>query len=172
MVSPDDIIEDEPDRFAERLDTKKIKKAKDSQTQFLKEMEKKWNQKGGLYLWRYLIDKYKLMNTVYTSKNIQQIMRKQFKGDLNKEIFEKFIKKFQAKSLKVQKRIESKRQELIDAGKKIKRHSYSPLQTRFILSKKRLPLKWLSYEFNKSFNTKLSRTAIRDKRLRLLGKKK
>ena len=62
MATPEDAILEDPERFAKGIDLQKIKEAKDPQKQFLKEMEKKFNKKTGLYLWRYFIENKKLMD--------------------------------------------------------------------------------------------------------------
>jgi len=162
MTSPDDIILDEPERFSEKLQFQIIKKSKNPQKEFLKQMEKKWNQKNGLFLWKHFVEKYDLINAVYKAK---------YKKDLDKEISKKFFEKFREKEKNYQRRIEINREKIRKSGKTIKNHSYTNSQKSFILFRKKEHLYKLATEFNKQFNTKLSRNAIRDKRLRLLGKK-
>ena len=162
MPTPDSTIMEEPERFSERLDFSRIESAKDRQKEFLKQMEKRWNQKAGLQLWRHFVDKYELINEVYKAK---------YKKDLEREKVDQYFNQFKVKSKNYQKRIEVYRRKLMDRGVKVKRHDYSNLQVNFIKSKKDMPLYWLSSEFNKNFKTKLTRNAIRDKRLRILGRK-
>jgi hypothetical protein len=161
MPSPDDSILDEPQRFHDKLKFKDIEISKNPQKEFLKQMEKRWNQKAGLYLWKYF-EKYELMNAVYKNK---------YKKDLDINEFNKYFEKFKEKEREYQRKIEYKRIKIRKSGKKIKLHIYTSAQINFIKSKKKMPLYWLATDFNRYFNTKLSRSAIRDKRLRILGRK-
>lgn len=162
MGTPDDVILNEPWRFSEKIPFEKIDKAKIPQKEFLKQMEKRWNQKAGLQLWRHFVDKYKLINAVYHEK---------YQKDLDKELTTRYFDEFKEKAKNYQKRIEIKIKKLKDQGKKITPQKYTKLQTNFIKAKKDMSLYWLASEFNRAFKTKLTRNAIRDKRLRVLGKK-
>jgi hypothetical protein len=170
MSTPDDAITQEPDRFADNIDLDKISKAKNPQKEFLKQMEKRWNRKAGLYMWRYFVEKYDLVNAVYNSKKVQNPRYNLNKG-LDKQLFEKYMDNFKEKIGNFQIKIDQNRVRMRAKGIKISPYKYNDLQKSFILSKKDMPLKLLSSEFNRYFKAKLSRNAIRDKRLRLLGKK-
>lgn len=172
MASPDDAIYEDPDRFTNKLKFEKIQKSKNPQKEFLKQMEKRWNQKGGLYLWKYFVEKYDLINAVYNSKSIQSKVPESFKGNLDKNITKDYFNNFLKKSANYQSMIEKRIANSRAEGKTISPHKYSDIQKRFILIKKEMPLRFLSSEFNRNFGTKLTRNAIRDKRLRLLGTKK
>jgi|GEM_PF-3907082 hypothetical protein len=163
MASPDDIILDEPERFSEKLDFKKIKSAKNPQKQFLRQMQKRWNRKGGVNMWKYL-DKYNLINAIYNSKKVQKVVQ----GNLDKELVKEFFLKSEEKDKNSQRRLEERRRE---RGIRTNHH-YRNIQREFIKSRKDEPLFLLTIEFNKNFGTRLTRNAIKDKRLRILGRKK
>lgn len=169
MVDAIKYVAEEPERFAEKIDLKKIEIARDHQKEFLKEMAKRWNQKGGFYLWQYLAEQYDAMNVIFNSKTVQRVIKKR---DLDRDTFKNFIKNFNEKQRNYQKRIERNILRKRERGVVIPKHTYTTIQKRFIEVKKEMPLYLLANEFNRNFNTRLSRNAIRDKRLRIFGRKK
>lgn len=178
-----DAIQEEPERFIKYLDLNKISSASNPYQEFIKQFQKKFNSKNGLNLWMYIVGKYKILNELYKNEEIQRKLVEKFRGSLKrKEVKTFFIKdeeriKKQSKirQIKIKKPIQVK--SYLRNGRKInsysssKKHIYTDRQIKFINSRPNMQLKRLFNEFNSAFKTSVSEYGIRDKRLRLLGRK-
>lgn len=179
-----DAINEEPERFLSYLNIQKIKKSKNPHKEFLNQFQKAFGYKQGLNLFQYVENKYNLLNNLYKNKEIQDKIKENFKGSLKRKETRKFFSDFEEKIKREQKRKEIKIKKKINVSqykmknKIIKFHKrttpldYSDRQKRFILKRKEYPLRKLTYEFNKAFNLSTTSTAIKNKKLRLMGKKK
>ena len=182
MSSPEDVINEEGDRFInDYLDVDTIASSENPYQEFLRQMESEFGIKRGLNLWNKVFNKYGLLNKLFKNKLIQDKLPKRvpLKKKEVKSFFEKyddsFKKKQDKKEIKVLKNINIPT--YYRRGKKISSytksyHMYSNRQERFIMTRKDYPLNRLAYEFNEVFKEKFSKYGLRDKRLRLLGKKK
>lgn len=176
-----DAILEEPERFIEYLNLNKISTSKNPYQEFMNQFRKSFGSAQGLNLWLYLINRYKLLNELYKSDNLQKDLPDNFKGSLKRKEVKLFFIKYPEISRKTQKRRVIKKpinvKSHVRSGRKIKpyssslKHRYTSRQERFILSRKDFPLGQLANEFNDSFGTSITLFGIRDKRLRLLGKK-
>lgn len=175
-------IAEEPDRFLKYFDVESITEAKNPYKEFLRQFRAKFGNKQGLYLWQYIKDNYDLTNTVYNYKKIQRKLPEEYKGDIDKQVVLEFFNK-DTKKESINQKIREKNikrnilvSEYYRKGKVISsyrktQNNYSDAQKRFILARKELPNGMLADEFNRAFNTKITKFGIRDKKYRLLGKK-
>jgi len=182
--SLNEAIDESPDRFIEYLDLDKIALSKNPYQTFLKQFQKKFGKNQGLNLWQYVVDRYKLLNELYKNEDIQEGLPDEFKGPLNKKETKQFFEDYTEKTEKQQEKREIKVKKPIKVkphireGKEIKgydktkSHEYTDRQQRFILARKEYPVSQLSDEFNRAFGTSVTKYGIRDKKARLLGKKK
>lgn len=179
-----DAINEEPERFAAYLDIPRISSAKNPYQEFLRQFQKAFNSSQGLNLFQYIVNRYKLLNTLYKSEDFQKRLPDDFKGSLKRNETKQFFIKYQEQVKKKQKIREVKIKKPISvsshlrSGKTIptykstKKHVYTERQKRFIISRKKFPLQQLTSEFNTAFGTSITFFGIRDKRLRLFGRKK
>ena len=175
------IIEN-PERFLDDLDTDKIKKSINPYLEFIRQFQKKFDgKKQGLELWKYVEGRYKILNLFFKSKIIQNKLKKQFKGSLNREITKKFMQRHIKQKEEKQRRLfeikiekplrykEYTRKNVKVRGyRRSKPHTYDDKHIKFI--KSRLFIinnKTLAYDFNSFFKTFLSTDAIKSKKLRL-----
>jgi len=178
-------MEQNPERFVNYLNVKKIK---DKQT-FLTEFYNAFNTDNrGQTLIRYGL-KQKVLDLLWKSKPIQEHI-KEVMPKPSRRIYHKDIKEWRAKwEEKMQKEYEEIQRKIEEAkkitvkpyrreGKEVKpharsRHRWTELQKKFI--KHRLHYssnEALAVEFNRHFKTAVSKYAIRDMKYRLAGKKK
>jgi len=179
-----DAIDEEPDRFLSYLDLEKIFTSSNPYQEFLRQFEKAFNHRQGLNLWQYVFRRYLLLNKLYKSKILQEKLPQEFRGSLSRKetnaFWERYVRRISEKQKETEIKIKKpiKVVGYIRKGKKIRSYvktkplRYSNRQERFILARKDYPLRQLVDEFNRAFGTKLTYYAIRDKRLRLLGRKK
>ena len=161
-----DALSEEPERFLQYLNIEKILKARNPYQTFLRQFERAFGQKQGLNLFQYIVNRYALLNELYKNIQIQKKLPDEFVGPLSREQTTIF---FEKRTEKIREKQEAREEEV--RAEKPRRHEYSQREQRFILTRRGLPLRELAYEFNKSFGTSQTRVAIRDKRLRLLGRK-
>lgn len=172
-------IEEEPDRFLKDIDFKKINVAEDPQKEFLKQIEKKFDTTTGLFLWKFLLDNYSTTNKLYKIDTIQESLSEEFRGNLDREGVKEFYEEYKQKKINEQRRREEMTKKVVEvkaykdtkAHTRGKAHEYTDLQNSFILSLQDLPTMVLADKFNDSFETSISSVGIRDRRLRLLGRK-
>lgn len=160
-------INEEPERFASYLNIPRIARAKNPYVEFLRQFERAFGQKQGLSLWQYVVNKYSLLNQLYKSEDIQSELPEKFVGALSMKETSIFFEKRRERIM--EKQMGREEEVRIERPKK---HQYTDREQRFILARRDLPLREVAYEFNKAFGTLQTRIAIRDKRLRLLGRKK
>lgn len=169
MGSVEDVINEEGDRFIEYLDVNKIAESKNPYQEFLRQVNKEFGTKNGLNFLGKLVDKYQSLNTLFKNPLIQKKLQKDFRGPLKKvetkEFWEKRDERIQMNLIKTETKIKEKKI-------KATRGRYTDREIRFIVKRKDLSLNELSYEFNKIFGQNRTKIALRDKRLRILGKKK
>jgi len=172
-------IQEEPDRFLKGIDFDKINKSKNPQKEFLKQIEKHFDSTTGLFLWRFLLNNYSTTNKFYKIESVQESLSEEEKGNLNREDVKEFYEAYEQKKIDEQKKREAKTKKVVKvsgykdtkAHSRGKAHKYSDIQNSFILSLQELPTMVLADKFNDSFGTNISSVGIRDRRLRLLGKK-
>ena len=112
-------------------------------------------------------------------ETVQENLPEEFQGNLDREGLKEFYEKYEQKKIDEQKRREERTKKTVKVSgyKDVKAHSrgkahkYTDLQNSFILSLEKLPTMVLADKFNDSFGTKISSIGIRDRRLRLLGRK-
>ncbi|MEK6879306.1 MAG: hypothetical protein AABY22_06845 [Nanoarchaeota archaeon] len=179
-----DAIDEDPDRFIYYLDLQEIFKSNNPYQEFLRQFQIAFGNNQGLNLWQYVVDKYQLLNQLYKDDSIQKGLPKQFKGSLNRKevkiFFENYKKEVKEKQKKLIPTIKKqiKMPSYIRKGKEIRQHNrtkgekYTERQKSFILKHKNYEINRLTFEFNRLYKTSKTNVAIRDKRLRLLGKKK
>jgi len=176
-------IEEEPKRFIRDLDFNKINTSKNPQLEFLRQIEKRFDKPTGIFLWRFLLDNYNTTNKIYKMKIVQEELD-ELPKNLKRQLVNDFYEDYKSRKAKEQ----GKRDELVKRPidvpshiregkpvigyKKTKSHTYTEIQERFLKSRADLPKKTLADEFNNAFRTKVTSVGIRDKTLRLLGKKK
>jgi len=177
-----DAIDEEPQRFIKGLDFDKINKAKNPQKEFLRQIEKRFDRPTGIYLWKFLIDNYATTNKIYKMDVVQDKLE-DLPENLNREDVKEFYENYKERKAKEQEKRERmvkkpiKVSSHIREGKRIKGysktkgHKYSEIQENFLKSKVEVPTKTLADQFNNAFKTRLTSVAVRDKRLRLLGRK-
>jgi hypothetical protein len=163
-----DAINEEPDRFLKYFNLNMIKSSKNPMLEFLRQFERKFGNRGGLYLWQYVVNNYDLTNRFYKTEKIQKSLPNEFKGDILRDIVDEFFDKYQIKEKEKQKKIN----DYVKEAKIRKAHKYSEIQKRFISSNSEMGNLALAYRFNSLFGTRISVWGIRDKKYRLLGKKK
>ncbi len=178
-----DVISEEPERFISYLDIDKIAKSKNPYEEFLSQFSEAFGKRQGLNLWQYLQNRYNLLNELFKNKVIQDKIDEEFKGSLRRQEAKDFFDEYEKKVEKKQKKREKKIKKTIEVesyqrdGKtisghsKTKSHTYNQRQERFILSRKDASTRRLTSEFNRAFDTSVTHLAIRDKRLRLQGRK-
>lgn len=167
MGTFEDLINEEGERFLEYLDIDTIVESDNPHKEFLRQFEIKFGTKRGLNLLNNVVDKYAQLNKLFKNKIIQDRLTK--KTPLRRAETKSFWKK---RKKKVERRV-IKKEVRIKETKKFFRGKYTPRQINFIKKRIKLNLSELSYEFNKIFKNKpRTKIALRDKRLRLLGKKK
>jgi len=178
-------IEEEPQRFIRGLDFNAINKAKNPQREFLKQIEKRFDRPTGIYLWKFLVDNYTTTNKIYKMDNVQNKLDEDLNlsENLNREDVKEFYESYkrrkeseqEKREMKVKKPIEvssyTRGKKTIGSYKRTKGHQYSEIQENFLKSKVEVSTKTLADQFNNAFKTKLTHIGIRDKRLRLLGRK-
>jgi len=172
-------IKEEPERFLKGIDFKKINASKNPQREFLRQIEKHFDSTTGLFLWRFLLDNYATTNKFYKIESVQESLDEEFKGNLNRGDVKEFYEAYEQKKINEQKKREAKTKKTVKisaykdtkAHVRGKAHKYSDIQNSFILSLKDLSTMVLADKFNDSFGTSISSVGIRDRRLRLLGKK-
>jgi len=172
-------IKEEPDRFLKDIDFDKVRTAKNPQKEFLKQIEKKFDSTTGLFLWRFLIDNYSTTNKFYKIESVQENLPEEVLGNLDREEVKEFYEEYKQKKINEQKKREAKTKKTVKisaykdtkAHSRGKAHKYSDIQNSFILSLKDLSTMVLADKFNDSFGTSISSVGIRDRRLRLLGRK-
>lgn len=176
-----DAIDEEPERFLDYLDIDKIAEADDPYYEFSKQFQKAFGTDQGLNLWKYA--DYDLLNQLFKHDLIQERLSANFEGPLDKESVKEYIEDYEEQAaekqtkrdIRIKKPLKVK--SYIREGKEVsgysrtKRHQYSQRQERFIKSREDLPSKVLADEFNRAFSTRLTSYSIRDKRLRILGRK-
>lgn len=178
-----DAINENPEHYISYLTLRKIFKSKNPYREFLKQFERAFGSKQGLNLWQYVLNKYKILNELYKNEEIQEGLPNEFVGALSKKETKEFFEEYVGRSSEQQEKREEKIEKPISVssyireGKRIKayksseKHEYTSRQIRFILSRSEYPLKQLTDEFNRAFETLITHYGIRDKRLRILGKK-
>jgi len=172
-------ISEEPDRFLKDIDFEKVRIAKNPEKEFLKQIERKFDSTTGLFLWRFLIDNYSTTNKFYRIELVQENLPEEFKGNIDREEVKEFYEKYKQKKTSEQRRREERVEKVVKvsaykttkAHSRGKAHKYTDLQNSLILSLQDLPAPVLADKFNDSFGTKISSIGIRDRRLRLLGRK-
>ena len=182
MSSPEDVIDEEGDRLIkDYLDVDKIVRARNPYKEFLKQLQLNFSEKRGINLWNKVFNKYPLLNKLFKNPIIQDRIKEEYRGALEKAERQEFLKKYEKRvEIKVKRVVIRKplsvgryirRGVKISAYKRSKGHIYTNRQTRFILARKRYPLSRFAFEFNTAFSTKVSSIGLRDKRLRLLKRK-
>ena len=173
---------EEPKRFIKGLDFRKINTSPNPQLEFLRQIENRFDKTTGLFLWRFLLDNYNTTNKMYKMKIVQEELKEQPKN-LNKQLVEDFYQSYKERTSEKQEKREKlvkkpinvpshiREGKSIPSYKKTKGHIYTEIQERFIKSRANLPKKTLANEFNNAFGTKVTYLGIRDKTLRLLGRK-
>ena len=172
-------IAEEPDRFLKGIDFEKVRKAKNPEKEFLKQIERKFDSTTGLFLWKFLLDNYATTNKFYTMDSVQEKLPEEFKGNLDREDTKEFFEEYKEKRKSEQERREARTKKTVKvsayegtkAHSRGKAHKYTDLQNSFILSLQDMDKNTLADKFNDSFGTSISSVGIRDRRLRLLGRK-
>lgn len=176
-------IDEEPQRFIKGLNFDAINKAKNPQKEFLKQIEKRFDRPTGIYLWKFLVDNYSTTNKIYKMDVVQDKL-KDLPKNLNKEDVKEFYEGYKQRKTKEQEKRDKmvkkpvkvsqhiRKGKTIQGYSKTKGHKYSEIQENFLKSKVEVPIKTLADQFNSAFKTKLTYVAVRDKRLRLFGRKK
>ena len=172
-------INQEPDRFLKWIDFNKINDSKNPQKEFLKQIEKHFDSTTGLFLWKFLLNNYSTTNKFYKINSVQENIPEEERGNLNREDVKEFYEAYEQKKINEQKKREAKTKKIVKvksykdtkAHSRGKAHKYTDIQNSFILSLQELPTMVLADKFNDSFGTSISSVGIRDRRLRLLGKK-
>ena len=176
-------IDEEPERFISYLDIVSIAKSKNPYKEFLAQFRDAFSSANGLNLWQYVENKYGILNDIFKHPSIQSAIGEEFEGSLKRKEAKEFFQETLEEVTETQEEREEKVKRPVKVashtrdGKEIKGYvktkstRYTDRQERFILSRKDFPIKLLADEFNRSFETSLTSIALRDKRLRLLGKK-
>jgi len=179
-----DAIDQEPDRFISYLDIGAIVEAENPYEEFLAQFKDAFNSRNGLNLYQYVEGRYELLNTLFKHPVIQAELSDNFQGSLKIKDTTNFFDEQIEESEETQEEREEKVKRPVEVksykrnGKTIKGHvktksnRYTERQKRFILSRREFPIGLLADEFNRSFETSLTSVALRDKRSRLLGRKK
>jgi hypothetical protein len=175
---------EEPERFLSYIDLDVVGQSENPQYEFMRQFEKAFGTSGGLNLWQYVLDNYSIPNELYENEAVQQKLPDEFKGSLDRQELKNYYegyregvsKKQKLKEQRIAKKIKvegyNRKGKTIKSYSKTKPHIYTDVQIRFILSRKKYPsVKQLTYEFNNRFKTDVSTFGIRDKRLRLMGRK-
>lgn len=177
-----DLLSEEPDRIVSYLDLDKIKDSDDPLAEFIHQFEIKFNTEQGLNLWKWVVlEPDTVIKPLFNSKEIQS--RLPHKTRYTPKTTQTYVHTYEEKAEKKvtkykapKRRPKKYRVVQVNApqGKYYRKeaHIYTPREVRFITNHKDYPLAPLAYEFNKTFGTQISKYGIRDKRLRLLGKKK
>ena len=178
-----DAINEEPERFVKYFNLKKISNSANPYSEFLRQFERKFGQKQGLNLWNYILDNYDFTNQFFNARGIQDSLPKEFKGNMDKNLvqdyFDNYKKRIEDRQKNKEKKIKKQKTiagyerdgKMINSYKRSIPHKYTTIQNNFILNQKVEGSYALADTFNQAFSTKLSRFAIRDRLLRLLGKK-
>jgi len=178
-----DAIDEEPERFISYLEVEDIAKAKNPYQEFLNQFAEAFGEKQGLNLWQYVDSRYKLLNKLFKNEIIQDAIDEEFKGALKRKEAQDFFEKYEEKVEKKQRKREVKIKKpvkvesyqrdgkTISGHAKTKSHAYNKRQERFILARQDVSARILASEFNRAFDTSVTSFAVRDKRLRLLGRK-
>lgn len=172
-------ISEESDRFIKDVNFDKVRKAKNPEKEFLKQIERKFDTTTGLFLWQFLIDNYATTNKFYKIESVQENLPEEFQGNINRESVKEFYEEYKQKKTSEQRRREEMTKKIVKvsaykttkAHSRGKAHKYTDLQNSLILSLQDLPAPVLADKFNDSFGTKISSIGLRDRRLRLLGRK-
>ena len=176
-------IDEEPERFLSYLDIDEIASADNPYKEFLTQFKNAFSSANGLNLWQYVENKYNILNDIFKHSSIQSAINEEFLGSLKrkeaKEFFEEQLEEVtetqEEREEKVKKPVKvvshTRNGKEIKGYVKTKSHRYTERQERFILSRRKFPINLLADEFNRSFETSLTSIGLRDKRLRLLGKK-
>lgn len=176
-------IDEEPTRFIKGLNFNAINKSKNPQKEFLKQIEKKFDEPTGIYLWKFLVDNYSTTNKIYKMKVVQDNIDEDLSDNLNRKEVKEFYENYKERKTREQEKRDKMIKKPINVsshirdGKtirgysKTKGHKYSEIQENFLKSKVEVSTKILADQFNNAFGTSITKYGIRDKRLRLLGKK-
>ncbi len=172
-------IAEEPDRFLKDIDFKKIRISDNPQKEFLRQIERKFDSTTGLFLWKFLLDNYSTTNKFYKIESVQENLPEEVLGNLDREEVREFYEEYKEKKTSEQRRREEMTKKVVKvsaykttkAHSRGKAHKYTDLQNSLILSLQDLPAPVLADKFNDSFGTKISSVGLRDRRLRLLGRK-
>lgn len=180
-------IEEEPDRFIEIIDRfyglDRIANSENPYKEFMLAFEESFGYSTGLNLWQYALNKYQLFNQVYKNDEIQEKLPKEYKGPLKRKEAREFWEQYHNEKERQQNIRESlvkkpvkvssynRKGKEISTYRKTKGHQYSKRQELFLQRRPDQNLDTLADNFNQRFGTSLTKVAIRDKRLRLLGKK-
>lgn len=178
-ASLQEAISEEPDRFLKGIDFEKVRISDNPQKEFLKQIEKHFDSTTGLFLWKFLLDNYSTTNKFYKIDTVQENLPEEFKGNIDREEVKEFYEEYKQKKINEQRRREEMTKKVVEvkaykdtkAHTRGKAHEYTDLQNSFILSLQDLPTMVLADKFNDSFETSISSVGIRDRRLRLLGRK-
>jgi len=178
-----DAINEDPGRFISYLDIDEIAKADNPYEEFLNQFIIAFGENQGLNLFPYVFKKYKLLNKLFKNDLIQNKIKEEFKGSLKRQEARDFFEEYEKKVEEEQREEEIEIEKLIEVesyqreGKtisgyfKTKSHAYNKRQERFILARKDVSSRRLTSEFNRAFGASVTSVAVRDKRLRLLGRK-
>lgn len=180
-------IDEEPDRFIDVLDRfygiDTIVNADNPYQEFLIAFENAFGSQGGLNLWQYLQGKYKILNELYKQPEIQDNLPDEFSGPLKRKQTRQFWDRYEDKKERQQEIREANLKRPVKVtsykrnGKKIESYSktkgtkYTKREELFIKRRPNQDLHTLADNFNERFGKTVTTIALRDKRLRLLGKK-
>lgn len=138
--------------------------ATDPYTEFLRQFTRAFGRNQGLNLFPYIENKYKALNILYKSSEIQSVLPRRFEGPLNRAKSRDFWMAEQ-KSGELA-RIEKQRAR-VSGGTRF----YTPRMERYLLTHANLPVSDLAEKFNKTFGTSKTKYGLRDKLARLQGRK-
>ena len=184
-ISPSlqEAIQEEPKRFIRGLDFRKINSSNNPQLEFLRQIEKRFDKPTGIFLWRFLLNNYKTTNKFYKMNIIGKKVKK-VPNNLNRVLVERFYEDYRIRKEREQERRDilskktllvkrhTRKGKIIESYFKNKGYKYNEIQKRFIKSRMNLSTKLLADEFNNAFGTKITSIGIRDKKLRIMGRKK
>lgn len=177
-----DAIDENPERFVEYLEIDAIVNSPNPYREFLVQFKRAFGSTRGISLYKYIKNRYNIPNKLYKSESLQKRLPIKFKGALKRKETQKFFQEVEVEKRITKRRLPIKKTILTSSylreGKRISTHKrsrpldYTKRQEIFIKQRQTLPLKQLTKEYNNIFNTRRTSIGLRDKRLRLLGKKK